>query len=168
MQYLFFKASTIKVARVIEKVIVDDRSHFDYDGFFHHSCYHFDALGDVTVILLFFGPPLSTVRGVARVIAKVIVGGCSHVDYDGFVDHGCCHFGALGDVTVILLFFGPPLSTVRSLARVIAKVIVGGLSLVDYDGFVDHGCCDFDAWGDVTVILLFFALPLSTVRGWQG
>ena len=62
MQCLFFKASTIKVARVIEKVIVDDRSHFDYDGFFHHSCYHFGALGDVTVILLFFGPPLSTVR----------------------------------------------------------------------------------------------------------
>ena len=57
MQCLFFKASTIKVARVIEKVIVDDRSHFDYDGFFHHSYYHFDALGDVTVILLFFGPP---------------------------------------------------------------------------------------------------------------
>ena len=50
--------------------------------------------GDVTVILLFFGPPLSTVRGVARVIAKVIVGGRSHVDYDGFVDHGCYQFGA--------------------------------------------------------------------------
>ena len=72
MQCLFFKASTIKVARVIEKVIVDDRSHVDYDGFVHHSCYHFGALGDVTVILLFFGPTLSTVRGVARVIAKVI------------------------------------------------------------------------------------------------
>ena len=96
MQCLFFKASTIKVARVIEKVIVDDHSHVDYDGFVHHSCYHFGALGDVTVILLFLGPPLSTVSGVARVIAKVIVGGRSHVDYDGFVHHGCCHFGALG------------------------------------------------------------------------
>ena len=46
-------------------------------------------------------------RGVARVIAKVIVGGRSHVDYDGFVHHGCCHFGVWGDVTVILLFFEP-------------------------------------------------------------
>ena len=126
MPCLFFKASTIKMARVVEKVVVDDRSRVDYDGFFHHSCYHFGALGDVTVILLFFGPPLSTVRGVARVIAKVIVGGRSCVDYDGFVHHSCCHFGALGDVTVILLFFGPPLSTVRGVARVIAKVIVGG------------------------------------------
>ena len=43
MQCLFFKASTIKVARVIEKVIVDDRSHVDYDGFFHHGCCHFGA-----------------------------------------------------------------------------------------------------------------------------
>ena len=50
-------------------------------------------------------------RDVTRVIAKVIVGSRSHVDYDGFVDHGCCHFGVWGDVTVILLFFGPPLST---------------------------------------------------------
>ena len=78
----------------------------------------------MTVIPLLL--PQSTVRGVARVIAKVIVGGRSHVDYDDFVDHGCCHFGAWGDVTVILLFFGPPLSTVRGMARVIAKVIVGG------------------------------------------
>ena len=119
------------------------------------------------MILLFFGLPLSIVRGLARVIAKVIVSGRSdHVDYDGFVDHGCCHFDAWGDVTVILLFFGLPLSIVRGLARVIAKVIVSGRSdHVDYDGFVDHGCCHFDAWGDVTVILLFFGLPLSTVRG---
>ena len=65
----------------------------------------------MTVIPLLF--PQSTVTGVARVIAKVIVGGRSHVDYDGFVHHSCYHFGALGDVTVILLFFGPPLSTVR-------------------------------------------------------
>ena len=107
----------------------------------------------MNVILLFFGPPLSTVRGMARVIAKVIVGGRSHVDYDGFVDHSCCHFGAWGDVTVILLFFGPPLSTVRGVARVIAKVIVGGRSHVDYDGFVDHGCCQFGAWEDVTLIV---------------
>ena len=57
MPCLFFKASTIKMARVVEKVIVDDRSRVDYDGFLHHSCYHFGALGDVTVILLFFGPP---------------------------------------------------------------------------------------------------------------
>ena len=92
------------------------------------------------MILLFFGPPLSTVRGVARVMAKVIVGGRSHVDYFGFVDHGCCHFGAWGDVTVILLLFRPPLSTVRAVARVIAKVIVGSCSHVDYDGFVHHGC----------------------------
>ena len=35
MPCLFFKASTIKVARVVEKVIVDDRSRVDYDGFFH-------------------------------------------------------------------------------------------------------------------------------------
>lgn len=140
MPCLFFKASTIKEARVVEKVIVDDRSRVDYDGFFHHSCYHFGALGDVTVILLFLGPPLSTVMGVARVIANVVVGGRSHVDYDGFVDHGCCHFGVWGDVTVILLFFGSPLSTVRVLARVIAKVIVGGRSHVDCDGFVHHGC----------------------------
>ena len=63
MPCLFFKASTIKMARVVEKVIVGGRSHVDYDGFVHHSCYHFGALGDVTVILLFFGPPLSTVRG---------------------------------------------------------------------------------------------------------
>ena len=165
---LFFgpPLSTVRgVARVIAKVIVGGRSHVDYDGFVHRSCCHFGASGDVTVILLFFGPPLSTVRGVARVIAKVIVGGRSRVDYDGFFHHGCCHFGAWGDVTVILLFFGPPLSTVRGLARVIAKVIVGGRFHVDYDGFVDHGCCHFDAWGDVTVILLFFGLPLSTVRG---
>ena len=87
--------------------------------------------------LLFFGHPLSTVRGLARVIAKVIV--------EGFVDHGCCHFGAWGDVTVILLFFGPLLSTVRGVARVILKVIVGGRSHVDYDGFVHHGCCHFGA-----------------------
>ena len=79
----------------------------------------------MTVIPLLF--PLSTVKGVARVIAKVIVGGRSHVDYDGFV-HGCCRFGTWGDVTVILLFFGPPLSTVRRIARMIAKVIVGGSS----------------------------------------
>ena len=117
MQFVFFKASTIKVARVIEKVIVDDRSHVDYDGFFHHSCYHLGALGDVTVILLFFRPPLSTVRGVARVIAKVIVGGRSRVDYDGFVHHSCCHFGALGNVTVILLFFRPPLSPLRGAGK---------------------------------------------------
>ena len=84
--------------------------------------------------------------------AKVIVGGRSHVDYNGFVDHGCCHFGGWGEVTVILLFFGPPLSTVTGVAR----VIVGGRSHVDYVGFVDHGCCHFGAWGDVTVILLFF------------
>ena len=165
MPCLFFKASTIKVARVVEKVIVDDRSRVDYDGFFHHIYYYFGALGDVTVILLFFGLPLSTERGVARVIAKVIVGGRSHVDYDGFVHHSCYHFDALADVTVILLFFGPPLSTVRGVARVIAKVIVGGRSHFNYDGFVDHGCCHFGAWGDVTVILLFFGLPLSTVRG---
>ena len=165
MQCLFFKASTIKVARVIEKVIVDDCSHVDYDGFFHHICYHFGALGDVTVILLFFRSPLLTVRGVARVIGKVIVGGRSHVDYDGFVHHSCCHFGALGDVTLILLFFGPPLSTVRRVARMIAKVIVGGRSHVDYDGFVHHSCCHFGASGDVTVILLFFGPLLSTVRG---
>ena len=165
MPCLFFKASTIKMARVVEKVIVGGRSHVDYDGFVHHSCYHFGALGDVTVILLFFGPPLSTVRGVARVIAKVIVGGRSYVDYDGFVHHSCYHFGALGDVTVILLFFGPPLSTVMGVARVIANVIVGGRSHVDYDGFFHHGCCHFGAWGDVTVILLFFGPPLSTVRG---
>ena len=107
MPCLFFKASTIKVARVVEKVIVDDRSRVDYDGFFHHSYYHFGALGDVTVILLFFGLPLSTERGVARVIAKVIVGGRSHVDYDGFVDYGCCHLGAWGNVAVILHFFRP-------------------------------------------------------------
>ena len=56
---------------------------------------------------------MSTVRGVARVIAKVIVGGRSHVDYDGFVHYGCCHFGASGDVTVILHFFRPPLLPVR-------------------------------------------------------
>jgi len=47
--------------------------------------------------------------------AKLIVGGRSHVDSNGFVDHGCCHFGAWGDVT-----------------RVIAKVIVGSRSHVDY------------------------------------
>ena len=29
-------------------------------------------------------------------IAKVIVGDRSHVDYDGFVDQGCCHFLRLG------------------------------------------------------------------------
>ena len=91
-------------------------------------------VGDVTVILLFFEPPMSTVRGLARVIAKVIVGGRSLVDYDGFVDHGCCDFDAWGDVTVILLFFGLPLSTV------IAKVIVGGRSQVNCDGFVHHSC----------------------------
>ena len=151
-------------ARVIAKVIVGGRSHVDYDGFVHHSCCHFGALGDVTVIL-FFGPPLSTVRGAARVIAKVIVGGRSHFNYDSFVDHGCCLFGAWGDVTVILLFFGPPLSTVREVARVIAKVIVGGRSHVDYDGFVDHGCCHLGAWGNVAVILHFFRPPLSPVRG---
>ena len=165
---LFFgpPLSTVRgVARVIAKVIVGGRSHVDYDGFVHHSCCHFGAWGDVTVILLFFGPPLSTVMGVARMIAKVIVGGRSHVDYDDFVDHGCCHFCAYGDVTVILLFFGPPLWTLRGLARVIAKVIVGDRSHVDYDGFVDNGCCHFDAWGDMTVILLFFGPPLSTVRG---
>ena len=145
---LLFPLSTVRrVARVIAKVIVGGRSHVDYDRFVHHSCCHFGVWGDVTVILLFFGPPLSTVSGVARVIAKVIVGGRSHVDYDGFLDHGCCHFGAWGDVTVILLFFGPPLSTVRGVARVIAKVIVGGRSHVNYDGFADHGCCQFGAWG---------------------
>ena len=95
------------------------------------------------MILLFFGPPLSTVTGVARVMAKVIVGGRSHVDYVGFVDHGCCHFGAWGDVTVILLLFRPPLSTVRGVARVIAKVIVSSCSHVDYDGFVHYGCQRF-------------------------
>ena len=93
--------------------------------------------------------PLSTVRRVERVIAKVIVGGRSHVDYDRFVHHNCCHFGVWGDVTVILLFFGPPLSTVRGVARVIANVIVGGRSHVDYDGFVDHN----GAWGNVTLIV---------------
>ena len=41
-------------------------------------------------------------RGVARVIAKMIVGGRSHVDYDGFVDHGCCQFGPWEDVTLIV------------------------------------------------------------------
>ena len=116
--------------------------------------------GDVTVILHFFGPPLSTVRGVARVIAKVIVGDRSHVDYHGFVHHGCCHFGAWGDMTEILVFFGPPLLTVRGVARAIAKVIVGDRSHVDYDGFVQHGCCHFGAWGDVTVIFHFFGSPL--------
>ena len=45
MPCLFFKASTIKEARVVEKVIVDDRSRVDYDGFFHHSYYYFGALG---------------------------------------------------------------------------------------------------------------------------
>ena len=103
---------------MIAKVIVGGRSHVDYDGNVHHSCRHFATWGNVTMFLLFFGHPLSTVRGLARVIAKVIV--------EGFVDHGCCHFGAWGDVTVILLFFGPLLSTVRGVARVIAKVIVGG------------------------------------------
>ena len=122
------------------KVIVGGRSHVDYNGFVDHGCCHFGGWGDVTVILLFFGPPLSTVRAVARVMAKVIVGGRSHVDYVGFVDHGCCHFGAWGDVTVILLLFRPPLSTVRGVARVIAKVIVSSCSHVDYDGFVHHGC----------------------------
>ena len=125
---------------MLAKVIVGSRSHVDYDGFFHHGCCYFGAWGDVTVILLFFGPHLSSVRGVARVIAKVIVGSCSHVDYDGFVHHGCCHFGVWGDVTVILLFFGPPLSGVRGVARVIAKVIVGSRSHVDYDGFLHHRC----------------------------
>ena len=43
MQCLFFKASTIKVARVIEKVSVGNLSHVDYDGFFHHGCCHFSA-----------------------------------------------------------------------------------------------------------------------------
>ena len=43
--------------------------------------------GEVTVILLFFEPPLSTVRGLARVIANVILGGRSHVDYHDFVHH---------------------------------------------------------------------------------
>ena len=144
----------------------------------------------LTVILLLFGPPLSTVRemarvianlilkyllflvrflstvgGMTRVIAKVIVGGRSHVDYDGFIHHSYCHFGAWGDVFVILHFFGPRLSTVREVARVIAKVIVGGRSHVDYDDFVHHGCCHFGAWGDMTVILHFFGSPLSTVRG---
>ena len=153
---LFFgpPLSTVRgVARVIAKVIVGGRSHVDYDGFVHHSCCHFGAWGDVTVILLFFGPPLSTVRGVARVIAKVIVGGRSHVDYDGFDDHGCCHFGVWGDVTVILLFFGPPLSPVRGVARVIANVILGGRSHVEYHGFVHHGCCHFGTWGDVALIV---------------
>ena len=70
-------------------------------------------------------------------------GGRSHVDYVGFVDHGCCHFGAWGDVTVILLLFRPPLSTVRGVARVIAKVIVSSCSHVDYDGFVHYGCQRF-------------------------
>ena len=82
-------------------------------------------------------------------IAKVILGGRSHVDYDGFLDHGCYHSDALGDVTVILLFFRPPLSPVRGLARVIANVILGGRSHVDYDGFVDHN----GAWGNVTLIV---------------
>ena len=84
-------------------------------------------------------------RGVVRVIAKVIVGDRSHVDYHGFVQHGCCHFGAWGDVTVILVLFGPPLSTVRGVARAIAKMIVGDHSHVDYHGFVQHGCCHFGA-----------------------
>ena len=132
-----------EVTRVIAKVIVGSRSHVDYDGFVDHGCYHFGVWGGVTVILLFFGPPLSTVTGVARVMAKVIVGGRSHVDYVGFVDHGCCHFGAWGDVTVILLLFRPPLSTVRGVARVIAKVIVSSCSHVDYDGFVHYGCQRF-------------------------
>ena len=146
--------STVRgMTRVIAKVIVGGRSHVDYHGFVHHDCCHFSAWGDVTVILLFFGPLLSTVRGVARVIANVIVCSRSHVDYDGFVHHDCCHFGAWGDVTVILLFFGPFLSTVRGVARVIANVLVGGRSHVDYDGFVHHGCCHFGAWGDVTLIV---------------
>ena len=72
----------------------------------------------LTVILLLFGLPLSTVkkegksdreedleifalssslsverrRGSTKVIAKVIVAGRSHVDYGGFVEHSCCHF----------------------------------------------------------------------------
>ena len=37
-------------------------------------------------------------RGVARVIANVILGSRSHVDYHGFVDHN----GAWGDVTLIV------------------------------------------------------------------
>jgi len=78
--------------------------------------------------------------GMVKIIAKVIVDGRSHVDYDDFVDHGCCHFGAWGNVTVILLLFRPPLSTVRGVARVIAKVIVGSRSHVDYDSFVHHSC----------------------------
>ena len=120
----------------------------------------------LTVIPLLF--PQSTVTGVARVIAKMIVGVRSHVDYDGFVHHSCCHFGALGDVTVILLFFGPPLSTVRGVARVIAKVIVGGRSHVDYDGFVDYGCCHLGTWGNVAVILHFFRPVCRPWGGWQG
>ena len=165
---LFFgpPLSTVKgVARVIAKVIVGGPSLVDYDGFFHHGCFHFGVWGNVIVILLFFGPPLLTVKGVTRVIAKVIVGGRSHVDYDGFLHHGCCQFGAWGNVTVILLFFGPPLSTVRGVARVIVKIIVGGPSHVDYDGFFHHGCCHFGVWGNVIVILLFFGPPLSTMRG---
>ena len=119
----------------------------------------------LTVIPLLF--PLSTVKGVARMIAKVIVGGRSHVDYDGFV-HGCCHFGAWGDVTVILPFFGPPLSTVRGVARVIAKVIVGGRSHVDYDGFVDHGCYQFGAWGTWPWSSISFDPLYRPWGGWQG
>ena len=158
--------STVReVARVVAKIVVRGRSHVDYDGFLHHGCCHFGAWGVVTLILLFFGPPLSTVKGVARVIAKVIVRGSSHVDFHGFFHYGCCHFGAWGEVTLILLLFGSPLSTVRGLARVIAKVIVGVRSHLDFHRFVHYGCCHFGAWGKVTVILLFFRPPLSTVRG---
>ena len=150
---------------MIAKVIVGDRSHVDYDGFVDQGCCHFCAWGDMTVILLFFGPHRSSVRGVARAIAKVIVGSRSHVDYDGFVHHGCCHFGVWGDVTVILLFFGPPLSTVRGVARVIAKVIVGSRSHVDYDGFVHHGCrrswTPFSQYGCVTDV----HIPLDHYTG---
>ena len=50
------------------------------------------------MILHFFRPPLLPVRGLARMIANVILGGRSHVDYDGFVDHN----GAWGNVTLIV------------------------------------------------------------------
>ena len=133
------------LVRVIAKVIAGGHSHVDDDGFVQHGCYHFGAWGAVTVILLFFGPNLSTLRGVAMVIAKVIVGGRFH--------YGCCHVGAWGNVTVILFFFGAPLSTVMGVARVIAKAIVGGCSYVEYGGLFHRGCCHFGAWGDVTLIV---------------
>ena len=73
----------------------------------------------LTVILLLFGPPLSTVREMARVLANLIL--------------------------KYLLFLIRFLSTVGGMTIVIAKLIVGGRSHVDSDGFVHHGCCHFGA-----------------------